>query len=389
MRPELDDREWPVPLNRDPRFLGSQAMHDLYKARWEGLVSEGYVMAKVLGIRGSTPLIPAGESAITSLCTAGDWVYGATSGKHVHVFAHCTLPGCEAVFDLIMLEGHAAVRNAIAWLEGHGLFVGTQGGDGDGEVFRLDISPLIGGVIQEWNPPRVATVPLGAPLEGEGIACMIGDPARGRLYGLSDRTGTLFSCDAESGGFALHGVVDELERFSTTLLLGRDGHVYGAGMRGRIWRFDPELDMTADTGMRLPCMAGRGQYCRVGAWALDPRSGVIYAGDAADGLLSAMDPETGDVRVIGKPAAQPHIRALAVVPDGRVYGFAGPPGAIGHLFVYEPQTAALRDLGVMASAVDRRWYAYEVDCAVAGPDGRVYFGEAERISHLFVYFPPL
>jgi hypothetical protein len=389
MRPELDDREWPVPLNLDPRFVGSEAMRDLYQARWEGLVSEGYVMARTLGIRGSGPVIPAGESAITSLCAAGKWVYGATSGRKVHVFAYCALPGSEAVFDLCVLEGCVAAHNSIAWLDGHGLFLGARGADGEGQVFRIGVSALIGSVIQEWNPPAGEATPIALPVPGEGIACMVGDPLRARLYGLSDRTGTLFCVDPTAGDVRVYGHVDELERFAHVLGWGPDACLYGSGTRGRIWRFCPETQMLQDSGLRLPCMAGRGQYSRLGAWALDTRSGTAYAGDVADGLLSALDLSSGRARPIGKPTAQPHIRALAVVPDGRVYGFAGSPGGIGHLFVYEPDTGALRDLGVMASAVDRRWYAYEVDCAVAGPDGRTYFGEAERISHLFVYVPPL
>lgn len=398
MRPDLDGKDWPVPLNLDPRYTGSPQMARLYAARWEGLVEEGYVMCKDLAIRGSGPAIPPGESAITSLAMGDGLVFGATSGTRAHVFAYCAVSGRDAVLDLAVLDGHTAIRNALAWLPGLGVFAGTaapgraaQGCAGypGGEVLRIDMPPLIGSIVQEWNPPTASVESVCVPVAGEGVACMIGDPARGRLYGLSDESGMLFSVDAATGETTGHGDADELRRFSPHLILGPDGLVYGTGTRGRVFRFDPDAGTLNDAGMDLPYMAGRGQYSRLGAWAMDPRTGLIYAGDVADGLLSELDVRTGRTRALGKPTAQPHVRALAVVPDGRVYGVAGKPGTIGHLFCCDPAAGELRDLGVMASAVDRRSYAYEADCAAAGPDGRVYFGETERVSHLFVYFPPM
>lgn len=392
MRPDLDDREWPVPLNLDPRYKGSPLMSRLHRARWQGLVNEGYVVAKELSIRGSASPIPPGECAITSLTMGEDWVFGATSGTRAHVFAYRPQPAAELVLDMAVLEGHASVRHALAWLPGHGLFAGTSSpGRQDyagGEVLKVGPPQMLGSVIQEWNPMRSSVDSLGSPVVREGVACMIGDPVRARLYGLSDRTGTLFSVDVESGDFEMHGVVDEVHRFSPELILGPDGLVYGCGTVGRLIRFDPDRNSVHDAGMQLPCLAGRAQYGKVGAWALDERAGLIYAGDVADGLLSVLDVRSGEVRVLGKPTAQPHVRALAVASDGRVYGIAGQRNTICHLFCCSPATGELRDLGVMTSATDRRWYGYEFDCALAGPDGRIYFGESERVSHLFIYFPP-
>lgn len=236
------------------------------------------------------------------------------------------------------------------------------------------------------SPPGVEC--LGVPVEGEGVACMIADASGRRLWGLSDRTGTLFSLDASSGAIATHGVIDELHRFSPELILGPDERVYGCGTCGRLMRLDPIGGSIEEVDAGLPHLAGRAQYSRVGAWALDAKTGLIYAGDVADGLLSVLDVASGEARPLGKPTAQPHIRALAVASNGRVYGVAGVPGTIGHLFSYAPASGELRDLGVLTSGTERRWYGYEFDCAVAGSDGRMYFGESDRISHLFIYFPP-
>jgi hypothetical protein len=393
MRPDLDGREWPVPLNLDPRYKDSPLMARLYQARWEGLVSEGYVAVRELAIRGSSRAIPPGECAITSLAMGERWLFGATSGRRTHIFAYCPLPAHEVVLDLAAPEGHTSVRHALAWLPGLGLFAGTsapgQAAYAGGEVLKVQAPRLIGSVIQEWNPVPPAVGSLGVPAKGQGVACLIGDLSRGRLYGLTDRTGTLFSVDAQSEAISTHGVLDELGRFSPELILGPDGMVYGCGTCGRLMRFDPAAGGIEETGMELPRMAGRGQYSEVGAWTLDCETGLIYAGDVADGLLSVLDVRSGETRTLGKPTAQPHVRALTVAADGCVYGVAGLRGTIGHLFRYNARTGELRDLGVMAAGADRRWYGYEFDCAAAGPDGRVYFGESDRISHLFVYFPPV
>jgi hypothetical protein len=393
LRPDLDDREWPTPLNLDPRYRDSALMDRLRRARREGLVSEGYVVAKELAIRGSAAPIPAGECAVTSLALGDGWVFGATSGRRAHVFAYCPRPADEVVLELAALEGHAAVRNALAWLPDYGLFAGTSAPDREGyaggEVLRIGEPRLTGSVIQEWTPLRSSVESLGVPVAGEGVACMIAGPGADRLYGLSDGSGTLFSVDAASGGIETHGSADELRRFSPHLIAGPDGLIYACGTTGRIVRYRPGSAGIEETGMALPTMAGRAQYGRVGAWSLDRRAGLVYAGDVADGLLSVLDVRSGRTRVLGKPTTQPHVRALAVAPDGRVYGIAGQRGGIGHLFRYSPRTGELRDLGVMAAGTERRWYGYEFDCALAGPDGRVYFGESDRISHLFLYFPPI
>jgi hypothetical protein len=392
MRPDLENRKWAAPLHKERRTKPTPLFQRLAAAPGRVLVSEGYVMCKELGIKGSGRPIPPGESAITSLVAAGDWVYGATSGRRAHIFGYFSPPAWEVVADVTVLKGHTGVRHSLVWLNGQGLFAGTSAPGlkeyRGGEILKIGATE-VGDVIQEWGiwPPEVKS--LGIPVPGEGIACMIGDAKRLRLFGLSDRTGTLFSLDLRSRKMESYGPIDELQRFSPELILGPDGFVYGCGTAGRLLKVNPEQKTIQDSGLALPCLAGRGQYGQVGAWTLDERSGLIYAGDVADGLLSAINVRNGNARVLGKPTAQPHVRALAVAVDGRVYGVAGLRERIGHLFVYDPSIGEMRDLGVMTSASDRRWYGYEFDCAAVGQDGRIYFGESERVSHLFVYFPPL
>ena len=49
----------------------------------------------------------------------------------------------------------------------------------------------------------------------------------------------------------------------------------------------------------------------------------------------------------------------------------------------------LRDLGIPYVAVQNPWHGYEFDAATTGRWGEIYLGESDRISHLFIYFPPV
>ena len=66
---------------------------------------------------------------------------------------------------------------------------------------------------------------------------------------------------------------------------------------------------------------------------------------------------------------------------------AGQGDDVCQMFVYEPPTRQLRNLGLPLSCIEEKRYGFNFECAVTGPQGQVYFGESERSSRLFVYFP--
>lgn len=70
--------------------------------------------------------------------------------------------------------------------------------------------------------------------------------------------------------------------------------------------------------------------------------------------------------------------------DNCIYGIAGKDCC--HLFKYNPEEGDLRDLGILHVSSPRCWHGYEFDAAVTGEKGEIYFGENDRISHLFVYY---
>jgi hypothetical protein len=163
--------------------------------------------------------------------------------------------------------------------------------------------------------------------------------------------------------------------------------VLTTGAGNRLVRYDPQTDAVAMLEATVPHFPGRGLYARIDSFAFDAVSGLFYIGDKADRLLYTLNPRTLETRLLGKPTDRVRVRALAAARDGRVFGIAGQVGDIAQMFVYEPRTGELRNLGIPLAAVEERRYGFEFDAAVTGPQGQIYFGESERDSRLFIYFP--
>ncbi|HQE62951.1 MAG TPA: hypothetical protein PLV10_11805, partial [Candidatus Latescibacteria bacterium] len=60
-----------------------------------------------------------------------------------------------------------------------------------------------------------------------------------------------------------------------------------------------------------------------------------------------------------------------------------------HLFVYDPADGTLRDIGTPVSLYGARTYGYVFASALTGKDGELFFGQAERMSHIWQYFPAI
>ena len=103
----------------------------------------------------------------------------------------------------------------------------------------------------------------------------------------------------------------------------------------------------------------------------------------------AFEPEQRTLRDLGRASRLDGIGCLAVGHDGRVFGAAGTEDDIGQLFAFDPQQETYAILGVAASVLSVRQYGYHFRCAVTGADGEIYFGQHERVNHLWVYFPPV
>jgi hypothetical protein len=79
------------------------------------------------------------------------------------------------------------------------------------------------------------------------------------------------------------------------------------------------------------------------------------------------------------------VTALASLPDGRIFGFAGKE--IAHWFCLEPGAKEACDLGVAVSVLSARRYGFEFSAILPGPGGELYCAESDRGGHLWMYLP--
>ena len=65
---------------------------------------------------------------------------------------------------------------------------------------------------------------------------------------------------------------------------------------------------------------------------------------------------------------------------------AGEENGVAHLVAYAPETRGMEDLGAIGPSVWSQ-LVYQAGAMVAHPSGRIFIGEAERISALVIYDP--
>lgn len=389
MTPDLTNRTWPTPPSENPEFdLTSSHVRNTVQYHHRGFVQEGTTLAVPLAFPGITTPIPADECAIVALAMdATHMVLGGTAGRRAHLFAAVTRAATGVVHDLGPIPG-ATACTAVMPAPDRIIYLAASGPEG-GTLYSHPAVPWPYDCLQEWGFSRPGYTELARPFADEGIADAVLDEERRTIFGISDRTGTFFSVELDTGKVSKVGKVDAVHRFSRRIVRDLDGRIWGTACNGSLWRFDPNDGSLTDTETWIPCAAGREIHNRAEAFALDPVTGVIYGSGSADGFLFAFDSATGEVRSLGKPGVSPTIRALTVGNDGRLFGIVGGGDDIGHLFVYEPAGHTIRDLGVPISLFGVRAYGYVFASALTGADGELFLGQAERVSHLWLYCPAI
>jgi len=337
-------------------------------------------------------IIPNGESGITSLAVApNEIVYGATSGSHAHLFE--LTPRQGYVRPLGVIPDAASVVSALAI-------------SGAGEVY-IGASPT--GHLLKYLPADeqdeqvhisavLPTKDLGQPIPGEAISTLTCDRDANILYGLTAPNAHFFAYSIATGKFTDFGVVAKSipagERFqrdktmSRTLVVDQQGNVFASGEDGAFFKFDPKARKLDVLPIHAPAVPGREPWTRVDAFLLDP-SGLIYGG-TSDGYLFRLDPVKLTVTNLGKPLNQYGINGLVRASGGRLFGVGGDKDEMARLFSYDPSTGAYEVLGFVD--VNRRpyytWQAYVVGAMAADADGTIYIGENERVSKLYLFYPP-
>jgi len=337
----------------------------------------------------SEPITP-GESAITSLCRGlNGKIYGATSGKRSHLFYYDPGPRGDGVCDLGVMEGVTAIRRSLVAIAPDLIIAGASEVNDPSQGGALYRHATAHDHMDEYGTSKGKVEKILVPVEGECVAALAADGLRQMVYGLSTPSGIFFRYDVKAGTVKQYGQVASDKVFSHTLVLDAKGNVYGASSLGELFRYCPEQDSVASLCKRIPSLAGREFYNRLDAAVLEPRSGLIYGAGSADGVLFVLDPESLEIRSLGKATAEPRVRAMVASLDGRIYGIGGCEDGMGRLFRYDPFRHELKELGIMMAASEVFRHGYEFDAACTGASGEIYFGESEWEGHLFLYFPPV
>ncbi len=337
-------------------------------------MKEGTMTAFPTCFPGASVPIPLDESRITALdITPKGIVYGGTSGRRAHLFVGMFHGVTGIVFDLKTVED---ATECVAVACGQKRFAAFINGPRGGGILAALLQPLPFDLIQEWGFVRPAFDELG-PLPGrEPVVHAAAVPASDLIVGTT--ASRLFTVDLDRSRVEVVGEIPGADRMAVTpqgIVVGHDGP-------GHLWRFDPKTRNLERRAYALPPAADK---VAVLAWSRGKPGAPLYAADGS-GRLFAFDDRKGFSAVLGQaPLASPG--ALAVVPDGRLFGFCGPD--LAKMFVYDPASRSVANLGVAVSVLERRRYGYVFGDAVTGRDGEVYFGENDNLGHLWIYFPKI
>jgi len=413
--PSLKDMKWPSsPLkakdldeNQLKQFLQIRAFYEK-----SAFVNEGHVEVRTLGPKEFTEPIPPGESAISALAVhTNGKIYGGTGGQKSHLFFYDPTPDADVVVGIGIVAENARVTSLVSCEDGnvYGATESLDGGSGvifqykpcetllkeadfkglgAREIFDMSAEDQVFFSIVDPCHSAGKIETIISPLQGEGISDIVIDNERKIIYGVSSQTGTLFKFDISTKEVSSIGRIDANGNFSQKLLILPDGNLYGAGLYGRLFKLNAESGSMRFLDACAPALKGRELYNRVTNWIYDKDKQLIYGG-TVDGIVFRYDLHNDKMTCIGKPIDQSLIRALTLGNEGTVYGICGEKGKCCHMFIYNDESRELKDMGVLLARVERPWYGYEISCAATGADGRIYYGEEDRISNLFMYFPPV
>jgi hypothetical protein len=347
--------------------------------------------------------LPIYRNAITSLAVVGDFAVGGTSaspGLSPFVFAvSLSKRRLERVADVSkVVPGQRAILSGFGIGSPGILYAGTMPDRPGVSGHLIEIKVLA---------DRLTVEDRGVPVEGEGVFSVIADSRAPVIYGISHPSGKFFVFDLqarqvhlfpetapsrETLAFLQNYALKPEDILSRRLIMDRKGRVYGSMPVNKHFRFDSASRKIEVLPEELPEGWGRKPLGRVDAWAVAP-DGMLYGGNAADGQLFRLDPDTGRVTNLGKPIQMPRLKGLAFAVDGKLYGVGGATPGYAHLFSYDPKGKGYRDLGnprfVMTEPGLEEgifWRGFQIGTLAASQDGRhIVMGEEEALSQLMVF----
>lgn len=306
-------------------------------------------------------IIIPGSMGISGLVNIEGIIYGVTCGASAHLFSYHN--GAHIARNLGIICRNSG-KTSMAVLKGR-IYLASDSRDNN----RIYI----------YEKGNINSVKLDIV---EGVVSLLADECHGKLYGLSGK-GEFFVFNPDASRVVAKHSIDRQNIFSAVLACAPDGNIYGAGRWGHIYSYDPRQNKISEIDLQAPSIKGRKLYNGAISLLADAENNIIYGGTSADGILFKLDLNSMKIISLGKPLNQPFIRCLVLGNDKNLYGIAGKTCC--HLFRYEPRSGDLRDIGIFHVESPRPWHGYEFDAAVGGNDGILYFGENDRISHLFRY----
>jgi len=145
-----------------------------------------------------------------------------------------------------------------------------------------------------------------------------------------------------------------------------------------LFKYDPDRDSMTFFQHGIPGSAAAVGLMYPGAGPIDMMlnggDGYLYVG-VTTGDLVRIDPGTGDVDYLGKPAAETRLPAMEVGPDGRLWGICGFLKRC-RLFAYDRDKRSFEDFGLIRDSETGTPIFIAHDMAFA-PDGRIFVGETD------------
>lgn len=343
-------------------------------------VREGSLAIRELCHYNVSKPIPPGETAIFSMCLGKDGrIYGGTGGEKAHLFVYDPFPTNDHVIDIGII-GKEKYTVGLIPLE-NGKIIGAA-------------NP--GGIIFSYDPAddysllwKYECAPIkihGPAVEGNAVTALTLDKTANLIYGLTLPDNCIFLYDHEKRESEILIKIDS-KCVSPMLLADGTGSLFGALADGIIFRYDIQEKRIYNLPARLPGTKGS-DFANKWEKAVINKKGVIYGGTNS-GYVFSFDPAKNSVISHGKPIRDDGIRALCVGKEGKLWGIAGIRGLMSHLFSYNQNNGEMKDLGIPCVGFPKPWAGYEFDSIVTGRDGQIYMGESDRISHLFIYYPPV
>ena len=166
-----------------------------------------------------------------------------------------------------------------------------------------------------------------------------------------------------------------------------NGIIWGSGKNGLMFQYHPQKNKLVMLDIQIPSPKGMEYLNHIDSLIYDGKT-TLFGGTTL-GTVFKLNTNTCELISYGRPSPDHRIRALGINNDGCLYGCAGSPEKTSHLFRLNPANGEVRDLGIPMVHFPRNWICYNISALAIGKNGEVYIGESERISHLFIYYPPV